>query len=47
MYFCDNKSTISLTNSGAHSSKGKHINLNYYYVQDLVERDKIKVEFIP
>jgi hypothetical protein len=30
--FCDNKSTISLIKSGAHSSKGKHIDINYHYI---------------
>ena len=36
--FCDNKSTISLIKSGANSSKGKHIEKNYHYIQDVVER---------
>ena len=44
--FCDNKSAISLIKSGAHSSKGKHIDINYHYIQDIVEKGEIKVEFI-
>ena len=45
--FCDNKSTISLIQSGANSSKGKHIETNYHYIQDIVERGEIRVWFIP
>ena len=45
--FCDNKSAISLTKSGANSSKGKHIDINYHYIQDIVERGEIKVHFVP
>uniref|UniRef100_A0A2N9F1W8 CCHC-type domain-containing protein n=1 Tax=Fagus sylvatica TaxID=28930 RepID=A0A2N9F1W8_FAGSY len=45
--FCDNKSAISLITSGANSSKGKHIDVNYHYIQDIVERGEIKVHFVP
>ena len=45
--FCDNKSAISLIKSRANSSKGKHIDLNYHYIQDIVERGEIKVYFVP
>uniref|UniRef100_A0A2N9GNZ7 Reverse transcriptase Ty1/copia-type domain-containing protein n=1 Tax=Fagus sylvatica TaxID=28930 RepID=A0A2N9GNZ7_FAGSY len=45
--FCDNKSAISLIKSGANSSKGKHIDVNYHYIQDIVERGEIKVHFVP
>jgi hypothetical protein len=45
--FCDNKSAISLIKSGANSSKGKHIDINYHYIQDIVERGEIKVHFVP
>jgi hypothetical protein len=44
--FCDSKSAISLIKSGAQSSKGKHIDVNYHYIQDIAERGEIKVEFI-
>jgi hypothetical protein len=36
--FCNNKSAISLIKSGANSSKGKHIDVNYHYIQDIVEK---------
>ena len=45
--FCNNKSAISLIKSGANSSKGKHIDVNYHYIQDIVEMREIKVHFVP
>ena len=45
--FCDNQSAISLIKSGANSSKGKHIDISYHYIQDIVERGEIKVDYIP
>jgi hypothetical protein len=44
--FYDNKSTIYLIKSGAYSTKGKHIDLNNHYIQDIVEKGEINVEFI-
>jgi hypothetical protein len=45
--FCDNKSPISLIKKGANSSKGKHIDVNYHYIQDIVKIEEIKVHFVP
>ena len=45
--FCDNKFAISLIKSGANNSKGKHIETNFHYIQDIVERGEIQVHFIP
>ena len=42
--FCDNQSTIFLIKSGANSSKGKHIDIHYHYIQDIVERGEIKCQ---
>ena len=33
--------------SRANSSKGKHIDVNYHYIQDIVKRGEIKVHFVP
>lgn len=44
--FCDNKYVISLIKSGAKNSKGKHIDVNYYYIQDIEEGGEIKVDYI-
>ena len=40
-------SAISLIKSGANSFKGKYIETNYHYIQDIVERGEIQVQFIP
>ena len=45
--FYDNKSAISLIKSGVNSSKGKHTETNYHYIQDIVEMGEIQVWFIP
>ncbi|KAK0606530.1 hypothetical protein LWI29_000218 [Acer saccharum] len=45
--FCDSKSAISLVKSGANSPKAKHIDVNYHYILDIVERGEIKVDYIP
>lgn len=45
--FCDNKFIFSLIKSRAHSSKGKHIDVNHQYFQDIMENGEIKVDFIP
>ena len=39
--FCNKKSAISLIKSGVQSSKGKYIDVNYHYIQDIVERGEI------
>ena len=36
--FCDNQSAISLIKSGANSSESKHIETNYHYIQDIMEK---------
>lgn len=38
--FCNNKSAIFLVKSGANSSKGKHIDIDYHYIQDIVIGEK-------
>lgn len=44
--FCGNKFAILLIKNEAHNSKGKHIDLDYHYIHDIVERGEIKVHFI-
>jgi hypothetical protein len=41
---CNNKSHI--IKSETQSFKGKHIDISYHYILDMVERGEIKVEFI-
>ena len=45
--YCDNQAAISLIKSGANSSKGKHIEIQYHYIQDIVQKREIKVSYIP
>ena len=45
--YCDNQSTIRLIKSGPNSSKGKHIDVDYHYIQDIVERNEVTVSFLP
>ena len=45
--FYDNKSHLFKKRSGAQSSKGEHIDISYHYIQDIVKKCEIKVEFIP
>ena len=45
--FYDNKSAISPIKSEANSSKEKHIGVSYYYIQDIVGRGEIKVDYVP
>ena len=40
--FCDKKSIIPLAKSEEHNSKGKDIDLNYHYIQNIVDRSEIK-----
>ncbi|XP_043710657.1 secreted RxLR effector protein 161-like [Telopea speciosissima] len=44
--FCDNQAAISLIHSGANSSKEKHVEIQYHYIRDIVEKCEIKVTYI-
>lgn len=39
--FYDNKIATSLLNSGARSTKGKHIGVSYHYTHDIPGRRKL------
>lgn len=44
---CDNWSTIRLIKGGPNSSKGKHIDGDYHYIKDVVERNEVTVSLLP
>ena len=44
---CDNWSTIRLITGGPNSSKGKHIDGDYHYIKDVVERNEVTVSLLP
>jgi hypothetical protein len=41
---CDNQSTIFMEKNHAYHSKTKHINVQYHFVRDMVERNKVRLE---
>ena len=41
---CDNSSSIYLANNLAHHSKTKHIDVQYQFVRDMVEQNKVLLE---
>jgi hypothetical protein len=41
---CDSQSTIFLENNPAYHSKTKHIDVQYHFVRDMVERKKVILE---
>jgi hypothetical protein len=45
--YCDNQAAISLIDSGANSSKGKHIEIEYHYVHDIVKKKEVTITYIP
>ena len=45
--YCDNQSTIRLIKSGADSPKGRHIDVHYHYIQDVVEKEEVTVDYLP
>ena len=45
--YCDNQAAISLINSGANNSKGRHIEIQYHYIRDIIQKEKIDVSYIP
>ena len=45
--YCDNQAAISLINSGANSSCGKHIEIQYHYIRDIVQKWEVKISYIP
>ena len=45
--YCNNQVTISLINSGANSSRGKHIDIQYHYIRNIIQKQDIEVSYIP
>jgi hypothetical protein len=43
---CDNQSCIKLTENMVFHDRSKHINMKYHYIQDLVQRKTIKLQYI-
>ncbi|KAG9458307.1 hypothetical protein H6P81_002815 [Aristolochia fimbriata] len=45
--FCDNQATVTTLKNGEISSKGKHIEVHYHYVFDILQKGKVVVSHIP
>ena len=45
--YCDNQSCIKLTKSSMFHDKSKHIEIKYHYIQDMVQRRSIKLQYVP
>ena len=43
---CDNKATIELTKNPVYHAKTKHIDMAVHYARELIEENRIKVEYI-
>lgn len=43
--FCDNRSTIAMTNNPAFHAKTKHIDVQHHFIQKLVIEENIVVKF--
>ena len=37
--YCDNQAAINVINSGANSSRGKHIEIQYHYICDIIQKE--------
>jgi hypothetical protein len=43
---CDNPSCIKLTDNPVFHDRSKHIDMRYHYIQDLVQRKTLKLQYI-
>ena len=43
---CDNKSCIKLTENLVFHNRSKHIDMRYHYIQDLVQRKIVNLQYI-
>ena len=45
--YCDNQSCIKLIENPVFHYKSKHIEINYNYIQDMVQRGVVKLQYVP
>jgi hypothetical protein len=43
---CDNQSCIKLIENPVFHDRSKHIDMKYHYIQDLVQRKTVKLQYI-
>ena len=44
--FCDNQSYVKLSKSLVFHDKSKHIEIKYHYIQDMVQRGAVKLQYV-
>ena len=45
--YCDNQSCIKLTKNTVFHDKSKHMEIKYHYIQDMVQREVVKLRYVP
>jgi hypothetical protein len=46
MIFCDNQSCIKMTENLVFHDKMKHIEIQYHYIHDLVQKGVLKLQYV-
>jgi hypothetical protein len=46
MILCDNQSCIKMTENPVFHDKSKHIEIQYHYIHDMVQRGAIKLQYL-
>ena len=46
MILCDNQSCIKMTENPVFHDKSKHIEIQYFYIGDLVQKGVVKLEYV-
>ena len=46
VYFCENKSAISMSKNSVFHSRTKHINLKHHYIREAVEDEEVQIRHI-
>ena len=44
---CDNQSCIKMTKNHVFHDNSKHIEIKYYFIQDMVQKGDVKIKYVP
>ena len=45
--YCDNSSTISISENPVQHSRTKHINIRYHYIRELIDEKIVQLLYVP